>query len=230
MIQNNTENNTKSHDETPPSGGRGALIKALNWRYATKRMTGEKISEEDLNTILEAIRLTPTAYGLQPFKVIATDNQELLEEIFEKSCPQIVVKQASHLLIFKAKKKLDEEYVEGYLRELKRVRNATNEYIDAYRTKIRKVIENPAINKFSWMIRQTYIALGFALVASAELGIDSTPIEGFNPKALNELLGLDTDSEEAVVLLTLGYRNAEDDHLVNQPKIRKSMESLVERM
>ncbi len=224
------ENNIQPHPQTSTSGDRGAFIDKLNWRYATKRMTGEKISEEDLNTILEAIRLTPTAYGLQPFKVIATDNQELLEEIFEKSCPQIVVKQASHLLIFKAKKKLDEEYVEGYLRELKRVRNATNEYIDAYRTKIRKVIENPAINKFSWMIRQTYIALGFALVASAELGIDSTPIEGFNPKALNELLGLDTDSEEAVILLTLGYRNAEDDHMVNQPKIRKSMESLVERM
>lgn len=206
------------------------LIKALNWRYATKRMTGEKISEEDLNTILEAIRLTPTAYGLQTFKVIATDNQELLDEVFEKSCPQIVVKQASHLLIFKAKKKLDEDYVEGYLRELKRARNATDEYIDGYRTKICKVIENPAINKFSWMIRQTYIALGFAMIAAAELGIDSTPIEGFNPTALNELLGLDTNSEEAVVLLTLGYRDAESDHLVDKPKVRKSMEKLVERM
>ncbi len=206
------------------------LIKALNWRYATKRMTGEKISEEDLNIILEAIRLTPTAYGLQPFKVIATDNQELLDEIFEKSCPQIVVKQASHLLIFKAKKKLDEDYVEGYLRELKRARNATDEYIDGYRTKIRKVIENPAINKFSWMIRQTYIALGFAMIAAAELGIDSTPIEGFNPTTLNELLGLNTDVEEAVVLLTLGYRDAETDHLVDKPKVRKSMEKLVERM
>ena len=206
------------------------LTESLKWRYATKRMTDQKISEKDLNTILEAIRLTPTAYGLQPFKVIATDNQEILEEIYEKSCPQIVVKQASHLLIFKAKKKLDEEYVEGYLTELKRVRNATDEYIDGYRTKIRKVIENPAINKFSWMIRQTYIALGFALVAAAELSIDSTPIEGFNAKVLNELLRLDTDSEEAVVLLTLGYRNAEEDHLAKQPKIRKPMESLVERM
>ena len=230
MIQNNTENNTKLHDKTPHSGGRGALIKALNWRYATKRMTGEKISEEDLITILEAIRLTPTAYGLQPFKVISTDNQELLDEIFEKSCPQIVVKQASHLLIFKAKKKLDEDYVEGYLQELKRARNESDEYVDNYCAKIQKVIDNPAINKFSWMIRQTYIALGFAMFAAAELGIDSTPIEGFNPTALNELLGLNTDVEEAVVLLTLGYRDAETDHLVDKPKVRKSMEKLVERM
>lgn len=206
------------------------LIKLLNWRYATKRMTGKKISEEDLNTILEAIRLAPSAYGLQPFKVIVTENKELLDEIYEKSCPQIVVKQASHLLIFKASKKLDEEYIESYLRELKQVRKETDEYIDNYRSKIRKVIENPEINKFSWMIRQTYIALGFAVIASAELGIDSTPIEGFDVQAMNELLGLNTDVEEAVVLLALGYRNAEEDHLVGKPKVRKSMEKLVEKL
>ena len=82
------------------------LIEALKWRYATKRMTGEKIGEKELETILEAIRLTPFAYGLQPYKVIVTENKELLHEIYEKSCPQIVVQQCSHLLIFKAKKRL----------------------------------------------------------------------------------------------------------------------------
>lgn len=224
------ENNIQPHPQTSTSGDRGAFIDKLNWRYATKRMTGEKISEEDLNTILEAIRLTPTAYGLQPYKVIVTDNQQLLDDIYEKSCPQIVVKQASHLLIFKSNKKLDVDYMEGYLRELKRARNESDEYVDNYRAKIQKVIDNPAINKFSWMIRQTYIALGFAMFAAAELGIDSTPIEGFNPTTLNELLGLNTDVEEAVVLLTLGYRDAETDHLVDKPKVRKSMDKLVERM
>ena len=205
------------------------LIESLNWRYATKRMTGEKISEEDLNIILEAIRLTPTAYGLQPFKVIVTEDKALLNEIFEKSCPQIVMQQCSHLLIFKVRKKLDAEYVEGFLNEMKGVRNSTEEYIANFRSKINKVIENPAINKFSWMIRQTYIALGFALVAAAQLGIDTTPIEGFNSQALNQLLNLDTDTEEAVVLLTLGYRNDKEDHLGDLPKIRKPMEILVER-
>lgn len=206
------------------------LIEALNWRYATKRMTGQKISVRDLNIILEAIRLTPTAYGLQPFKVIVTENKDLLNEIFEKSCPQVVILQCSHLLIFKAKKKLDTEYVEGYLKEMKRLRNSTDEYIDRYRYKIHKVIENPQINKFSWMIRQTYIALGYATIAAAELGIDTTPIEGFNEKALNEILQLDTEKEETVVMLTLGYRDAKEDKLIDLPKIRKPMEALVERM
>lgn len=203
------------------------LIKKLNWRYAAKRMTGKKISNENLNTILQAIRLTPTAYGLQPYSLVVTENKDFLEQVFEKSCPQIVVKQASHLLIFKANKELDEDYMEGYLSELKHTRNETDEYVENYRRKIRRVIENPAINEFSWMIRQTYIALGFAMFAAAELGIDSTPIEGFNVQAMNELLGLDTNKEEAVVLLTLGYRDTEADHLVNKPKVRKSMKKLV---
>ncbi|KAF5081364.1 putative NAD(P)H nitroreductase YfkO [anaerobic digester metagenome] len=206
------------------------LIEALNWRYATKRMTGEKIAESDLNIILEAIRLTPTAYGLQPFKVVVTQNKDLLNDIFENACPQIVIKQCSHLLIFKARKKLNVEYVEEYLREMQRQRQSTDEYIDGYRAKIRKVIENPQINKFGWMIRQTYIALGYATIAAAELGIDSTPIEGFDAQALNKVLKLDTEKEEAVVMLTLGYRDEKEDKLVNLPKIRKPIDLMVERI
>lgn len=206
------------------------LIEALNWRYATKRMTGEKIAESDLDVILETIRLTPTAYGLQPFKVVVTQKKELLDEVFEKSCPQIVIKQCSHLLIFKARKKLDSEYMEGYLKEMKRLRNSTDEYIDGYRSKILKVIDDPRINKFSWTIRQTYIALGYATVAAATLGIDSTPIEGFDAQALNRVLKIDTDREEAVVMLTLGYRDGKEDKLANLPKIRKPMDLTVERI
>ena len=206
------------------------LIEALNWRYATKRMTGEKIAESDLDVILEAIRLTPTAYGLQPFKVVVTQKKELLDEVFEKSCPQIVIKQCSHLLIFKARKKLDSEYLEGYLKEMKRLRNSTDEYLEGYRSKILRVIDDPQINKFSWMIRQTYIALGYATVAAAASGIDATPIEGFDAQSLNEVLRLDTEKEEAVVMLALGYRDEKEDKLIYLPKIRKPMDLLVEKI
>ena len=206
------------------------LIEALNWRYATKRMTGEKIAESDLNIILEAIRLTPTAYGLQPFKVVVTRNEDLICEIYRKSCPQIVIRQCSHLLVFKARKKLDSEYLEGYLKEMKRQRNSTDEYIDGYRSKILRVIDDPQINKFSWMIRQTYIALGYATVAAAASGIDATPIEGFDAQSLNEVLRLDTEKEEAVVMLALGYRDEKEDKLIYLPKIRKPMDLLVEKI
>lgn len=206
------------------------LIEALNWRYATKRMTGEKIAESDLNIILEAIRLTPTAYGLQPFKVVVTRNEDLIGEIYRKSCPQIVIRQCSHLLVFKARKKLDSEYLEGYLKEMKRQRNSTDEYIDGYHSKILRVIDDPQINKFSWMIRQTYIALGYATVAAAASGIDATPIEGFDAQSLNEVLRLDTEKEEAVVMLALGYRDEKEDKLIYLPKIRKPMDLLVEKI
>jgi len=205
------------------------LIKALKWRYATKRMTGEKIGEKELETILEAIRLTPSAYGLQPYKIIITENKELLHEIYEKSCPQIVVQQCSHLLIFKAKKRLNEEYMEGFLAELKRSRNSTDEYIESYRSKIHNAILNPTVNTFNWATHQAYIALGYATFAAAQMGIDATPIEGFDVAALNRLLSLNTEDEEAVVMLTLGYRDEKEDRLAHQPKVRKPLDLLVER-
>jgi len=206
------------------------IIEALKWRYATKRMTGEKIGEKELETILEAIRLTPSAYGLQPYTVIVTENKELLKEIYGKACPQIVVLQCSHLLIFKAKRRLDEEYMEGFLGELKRSRNATDEYIESYRGKIHHVLLNPTVNTFSWAVHQTYIALGYATFAAAQLGIDATPIEGFNAGALNRLLSLNEEEEEAVVMLTLGYRNEKEDRLALQPKVRKPLNLLIERL
>ena len=206
------------------------LIEALKWRYATKRMTGEKIGETELETSLEAIRLTPSAYGLQPYKVIVTENKELLHEIYEKSCPQIVVQQCSHLLIFKAKKRLTEDYMEGFLAEVKRSRNTTDEYIASYRSKIHNVIQNPVVNTFNWAVHQTYIALGYATFAAAQMGIDATPIEGFDAAALNRLLSLNTEDEEAVVMLTLGYRNEKEDRLALQPKVRKPLDLLVERL
>lgn len=206
------------------------LIDSLNWRYATKRMTGEKISEKAIETILEAIRLTPSSYGLQPYRVIVTENRELITQIYEQSCPQVVLQQCSHLLIFKAKKRLDENYLEGFLREFKRVRNANDEQIEHYRKKIHSVINDPAINTFSWTIHQTYLALGYATFAAALLGIDATPIEGFNAKALNHLLELNEEEEETVLMLTLGYRDATEDRLPHQPKIRKPLHLLVERL
>jgi len=206
------------------------IIEALRWRYATKRMTGEKITDEQLETIIEAIRLAPSAYGLQPYSVIVTENRELLDEIYGKACPQIVVLQCSHLLIFKVKKRLDEEYLEGFLHELKRSRNATDEYIESYRSKIHQVLLNPTVNTFSWAVHQTYIALGYATFAAAQLGIDATPIQGFNAGALNRLLSLKEEEEEAVVMLTLGYRNEKEDRLARQPKVRKPLNLLIERL
>ncbi len=205
------------------------ILETLNWRYATKRMTSKKVSTEDLDTILEAIRLSPSAYGLQPYKIIVTENKELINTIFEKACPQSVVQQCSHLIIFKTLKKMTSEYVESYLENMKKVRNVSDEYIETYRTKITSALVNDSVNNFNWATHQTYLTLGVALFTAAQLRIDATPIEGFSPNALNKILNLDTDKESTTLMMTLGYRDEKEDHLAKLPKVRQSKEELIER-
>lgn len=204
------------------------LKEALKWRYATKRMVDKKVPQNQIDEILEAVQLTPTAYGLEPYKVIVTDNKELIQRIFEEACPQLVIQQCSHLLIFKTMKTLSNDYVEAHLQRMKELRNSPDETIDIYRKKINELIQRTGANLPIWASRQTYIAMSYATVAAADLEIDSTPIEGFNPFALDKLLNLDTEKEGTTVLLTLGYRDAENDHLVKYPKIRKPLSDLVE--
>ena len=204
------------------------LKEALQWRYATKRMVDKKVPQDQINEILEAIHLSPTAYGLEPYKVIVTDNKELIQKIFETACPQIVVQQCSHLLIFKTMKTLSSDYVEAHLQRMKEIRNASDEAIDVYRKKINELIQRTGANLPVWASRQTYIAMSYATIAAANLQIDSTPIEGFNPQALDKLLNLNTEKEGSTILLTLGYRDAENDHLMKYPKIRKPLSDLVE--
>lgn len=206
------------------------LIKALNWRYATKRMSGDKIPEKQLEQILEAIRLAPSSYGLQPFEVTIIENKEILSEIYEKACPQVVLQQCSQLLVFRARTRVEDDLVDDYVHEMKNLRNASEEDSEKFRQKIKYVQENPLTNKLSWAIRQTYIALGYGTFAAAQLGIDTTPIEGFNSVVLNQILGLDTEKEEAVVLLALGYRDVDSDKTVKLAKIRRPFEKMFKRI
>ena len=207
-----------------------SLIESLNWRYATKRMTGEKVSEDKVNQILESIRLAPSAYGLQPYNLLVIEDKDMLNKIYEEACPQIVIKQCSHLIVFKALKKIKEEVMEGYIEEMVRVRDTSEEENDKFREKIQKVMDNPDINKFSWTIRQAYLGLGYATFAAAQLRVDSTPIEGFNASKLNEVLGLNTNIEEAVVLMTLGYRDEKEDRTLAKAKVRQPAEKFICRI
>ncbi len=203
-------------------------IETLNWRYATKRMTDKKVSQKDIDTILEAINLSPSAYGLQPYKVIIIENRELLNTIFETACPQPVVQQCSHLIIFKTLKKITSDYIDEYLENMQKTRNLSDDYISMYREKIGATFQNSAFNQFNWAKNQTYLTSGIAIMTAAQLKVDATPIEGFNPQKLNEVLGLDTEKETTTLLLTLGYRDEKEDHLAGMPKVRKRIDDLVE--
>jgi nitroreductase/dihydropteridine reductase len=202
------------------------LIELLHWRYATKRMTGKKVPQEKVDNILEAIRLTPTSAGLQAFKVLVIEDKELLKKIqpVANNQPQIV--EASHLLIFCSYDKLTTEDLDHYMHLISNERNVPLASLDAFKANLTGAISRPHDVVYTWLAKQPFIALGIALVAAAEEKVDATPMEGFNPAALDELLNLHEKGLRSVALMTLGYRDEEKDYMVNAKKVRKPKDEM----
>lgn len=204
------------------------LIEKLNWRYATKAMNGQKVPQEKIDNIIEAISLAPTSSGLQPFEVIVITNQELKEQIKPIAFNQSVVTDCSHLLVFAAWDTYTADRINKVYDHLNEVRGFTNEGLENYR---QRLLDNypsrDAEENFNHAAKQAYIAFAQAMVAAAVEGVDSTPMEGFNPPALDELLGLKEKGLRSCVLLTLGYRDTEKDWLMNLKKVRKNKEDLI---
>jgi len=205
------------------------VIKHLNWRYATKSYdASKKLDEEKLNHVLEAIRLTPTSSGLQPFEVFVVKNPELRAKIREVAWGQAQVTDASHLLVFAAWDNITPARIDAAFDYTNEVRGFVNEGWEAYRKQLHGIIAARTEQaNFDAAARQAYIALGVALVAAAEQGIDSTPMEGFDPAAVDQILGLKERNLRSVVILPLGYRKADSDWLVNLKKVRRPREKFV---
>ncbi len=202
------------------------LIEKLNWRYATKRMNGTKVPKEKTDRILEAIRLAPTSFGLQAFKVIAIEDKALREQIFNEACPQPQIKEASQILVFAANKKVSAEQVDDYMERIAKTRGMSVNDLASFRASFDGIIAASAEQNFVWTARQAYIAFGVGVVAAAFEEVDATPMEGFNNTILDNILGLPEQNLGSVTILTLGYRDVSNDYLANAPKVRKSTESL----
>lgn len=203
------------------------LIETLNWRYATKRMNGNKIPSEKLDVILEAIKLSPSSAGLQPYTVFVIEDQAVKEKIHKVAYSQPQVIEASHLLVFAAYNKLTAENVSDYMNLIADTRSIPVESLDGFKNSISAGLlsRSEEVNA-QWAARQTYIALGHALVAAASEQIDATPMEGFDAKGLDEILGLNEKGLNSVVIMTLGYRDSENDTLASAKKVRKTHEEL----
>lgn len=207
------------------------ILKLLNWRYAAKAMNGNKVEAKKLNNILEAIRLAPTSSGLQPYEVIVISGPELKEKIKPVAYNQRQITECSDLLIFAAWDDYTAERINAMFDLTNEVRGFTNEGWENYRKSILRdyVGRDPEIN-FAHTARQVYIALGVAIVAAAEESVDSTPMEGFDAKALDELLGLKSLGLRSVIVLPIGYRDSANDWLMNLKKVRKPFEKFVKIM
>ncbi len=203
------------------------LLKALKWRYATKRMNGEKVPQEKLDNILEAIRMAPSSLGLQTYTVIVVESDEMKRKISEKACIQPQVMEGSHLVVFAAWDDVSAENVEAYIESVSKTRGVNISDLLDYKNLINGFLikaGKDGINR--WAARQAYIALGVGLISSATEGVDATPIEGFDNAVMDEVLELKEKGLSSVVMMALGYRDEAKDQLAKAAKVRRSKKDL----
>lgn len=208
------------------------LIEQLQWRYAAKKMDSSKpVANEKVERILEAIRLTATSSGLQPYEVIVVTNTELREKIVPHAWNQAQITDGSHLLVFAAWNDYTEERINTMFDLVNDERGFVNEGWENYRKMLLATYPTrDAEVNYQHAARQAYIGLGTALIAAAEEGVDSTPMEGFDPEKVDEILGLKERGLRSVILLPLGYRAEEGDWLKDLKKVRRPKEQFITEM
>ena len=197
------------------------LLESLRWRYATKKMNGEKIPQDKLNTILEATKLAPSSYGLTPYQVIVVEDQDLKQRLQGACYGQTQLVDSSAVLVFATWDKITEDGVQEYMNTIAEQREISVDMLDEFKGTINGTLSHMNDEqKQTWAQKQTYIGLGFALVAAATEEVDSTPMEGFVPAQVDEVLGLKELGLRSSVILTLGYRDEENDYLYPLKKVR----------
>ena len=205
------------------------LIESLKWRYATKKMNPAlAVSQGKVDHIIEAARLTPTSSGLQPFEIISVTSPEVRARIREIGWNQAQITDGSHLLVFAAWDNYTVERINHMFDLTNEVRGFKNEGWESYRQMLLKTYpQRDAEVNYQHAARQAYIALGVAMVAATEAQVDCTPMEGFDPAKLDEILGLRERGLRSVVILPLGYRQEEGDWLVKLTKVRRPLDQFL---
>ncbi|WP_339715448.1 nitroreductase family protein [uncultured Kriegella sp.] len=203
-------------------------IDSLNWRYATKKFdNSKKVSESDLEVLLEATALSASSYGLQPYEILVIKDTELRLKLQQAAWGQVQTTQASHLIVLANKESFGEELVDDYLKNVSKTRGIAPEdltgYADFMKSKLMTLTDG---EKTIWTARQAYIALGNLLSAAADMKIDTCPMEGFDSEQFNEILNLKEKGLNAAVLVAIGYRS-EEDETQHYKKVRKPKENLI---
>jgi len=201
------------------------LLNALNWRYATKKMNGESVSQELVDQIIEAAYLAPTSSGLQPFQIIDISNKELREKIQPIAYGQSQIVDGSHVLVFASWDKYTAERIDFIYDHMNAERNLPSAGTADYVQTLKDTFLNlPEETQAAHAAKQAYIAFGIALSAAALLKVDATPMEGFINADLDKLLGLEEKGLKSAVILTLGHRSEEGDWLQGLKKVRHPKE------
>ena len=206
-----------------------SLLEDLQWRYAVKAYDStKKVSQEDIDKIVEAARLAPTSSGLQPFKVIVVKSQDVKEKLVPGSLNPECMRDCSHVLVFAAWDRYTEKRIDDIYDLTTDERGLERGRFSSYTDKIKGIYLNEtAEENHAHIARQTYIALGMALAQAAELKIGSTPIEGFNNAVVDEVLNLNALGLKSVSLMYVGYPDEQNDWLRNMKKVRNSKSDFV---
>lgn len=206
-------------------------LENLNWRYATKLFDNSKsVSEEELNKILEAIQLSASSYGLQPYKILVVEDKELKEKLKLAAFNQPQLTDASHILIFANYTSIDENYINAYIENIAETRNTTSDNLKGFKNMlVGSILNLKSEDQNQWAAKQTYIALGNLLTAAAALKIDACPMEGFDTVKFDTLLGLKEKGLTTAAIATIGYRSISDKSQYS-PKVRKNKEELFNRL
>ncbi|WP_225034631.1 NAD(P)H-dependent oxidoreductase [Winogradskyella sp. SM1960] len=205
-----------------------SIIEKLQWRYATKKFDATKIlSKEKLETLKEAFNLTALSYGLQTLKLVIVEDKMDREKLVEVAYGQRQVVEASHLLVLCIQNEIDDTDVNTHFETIKAIRNTPDAILEPFKEQMISTINDmQSDKKVGWATRQAYIALGNLMTVCAVEGIDSCPMEGFLPEALDKKLDLDKHGLSSVLLLPVGYR-ADDDMFADFKKVRQPISKTI---
>ncbi|MCX2483255.1 NAD(P)H-dependent oxidoreductase [Pedobacter sp. MR2016-24] len=196
------------------------LIKNLQWRYAVKKYSDESVSENKIDQIIEAINLSASSCGIQPYRLMVITNPAIRQKLAEGSF-NAQIHASSHLLVFAAFNTITSGYIADYVAMMEEQRNLESGALNALKDTLTPYFSGQTAQQTAiWSSKQAYIGLGTALIAAAELKVDATPMEGFNPELFDEVLGLSEKNLHASVILSLGYRDTDNDYLASLPKVR----------
>jgi len=204
-------------------------IDDLNWRYAVKQFdASKKVSDEDLQKLIDAVQLSASSYGLQPYKILVVKDQAVKEKLKAAGYNQSQFSDATAVFVFAHQTDFDAELVDSYIELSERIKELETGTLEGYANLMKNALLNlPQEAKAGWTSRQAYIALGNLLSAAAAHKIDACPMEGFEAAAFDEILGLTEQNLHAVVVAAVGYRSAEDE-TQHAPKVRRPQEELFE--
>ncbi|HSR89096.1 MAG TPA: NAD(P)H-dependent oxidoreductase [Candidatus Udaeobacter sp.] len=207
------------------------VIDQLNWRGATKSFdTSKKVSDADFDKLMEAARLAPSSFGLQPWKVVVVKNPELRAKLRAAGYNQAQITDASHFVVFCSRTNFNEQDVEHFVKSIAEERGATLESLEEYKKMMVGSVKSRKLEDINeWCARQTYIMVGFLLEACAMVGIDACPMEGFDNAAFDEILGLKDKNLASRVMCAIGYR-ADDDWVSKVKKVRFPKEEVIIEM